>query len=43
MFEKVKRFYDEGLYTADQVRQFLAKGKITQEEYDAIVGENNNI
>lgn len=39
MFEKIKRFYDEGLYTAEQVRQFLVKGKITPEEYADIVGD----
>lgn len=38
MVEKIKKFYDMGLYSAAQVAQFLAKGKITQAEYDAIVG-----
>lgn len=38
MFEKVKRFYDLGLYTVLQVRAFAEKGKITWEEYSEIIG-----
>lgn len=37
MFEKIKRFYDLGLYTAEQVRKFFEKGVITEEEYKSIV------
>lgn len=39
MFERVKRFYDLGLYSAAQVAQFVAKGKLTAAEYAAITGE----
>lgn len=46
MFEKVKHFYDLGLYSKEQVRQFVIKGKLTPEEYELITGEsyiNNDI
>lgn len=38
MFEKIKRFYQEGLYTKAQVKKFLDKGVITEEQYIEIVG-----
>lgn len=38
MYEKIKRFYDEGLYTAEQVKRFWMKGVITEEQYRQIVG-----
>lgn len=38
MFEKIKRFYDLGLYTAAQVHKFVDKGVITEEQYAEIVG-----
>ena len=34
----VKRFYDLGLYSLEKVQAFLKMGKITQAEYDEIVG-----
>lgn len=39
MFEKVKHFYDLGLYTKEQVAMFVRKGKLTAEEYEEITGE----
>lgn len=39
--EKVKRFYDMGLYNKTMVHNFLLKGKITEEEYNQIVGGEN--
>lgn len=39
MSEKVKKFYDFGLYTKAQVKVFYLKGKITLAEYSEIVGE----
>lgn len=39
MYEKIKKFYDKGLYTKEQVYQFFIKGKITYEQYLEIVGE----
>ena len=38
MFEKIKKFYDLGLYTKGQVKMFYTKGKITEAEYLQIVG-----
>lgn len=39
MFEKVKKFYNLGLYTKAQVGRFVSKGVLTAEQYEAIVGE----
>lgn len=40
MYDKIKKFYDMGLYTAEQVYQFVIKGVITENEYNQIVGGN---
>lgn len=39
MFEKIKRFFDIGLYTKEQVYKFALKGVITEKEYKSIVDE----
>jgi uncharacterized XkdX family phage protein len=39
MYRKVKRLYDLGLYTAEQVKDFADRGKITPEQYEEITGE----
>ena len=39
MFDKIKRFYDLGLYSAEQVHKFVEKGVITEEQYNEIVKE----
>ena len=39
MFEKIKRYYDEGLWTKHMVRNAVKKGKITAEQYEEIVRE----
>lgn len=39
MYETVKRYYDLGYYDKDDVAKFVAKGKITPEEYELITGE----
>lgn len=39
MYEKVKKFYSLGLYTAEQVAQFVLRGKLTPEEYREITGQ----
>lgn len=38
MYEKIKKFYDMGLYTTAQVHKFVDKGIITEEQYAEIVG-----
>lgn len=37
MFDKIKRFYDLGLYNKEQVHKFVEKGVITEEQYEQIV------
>ena len=39
LFDKVKKFYDLGLYTKEHVANFVKKGAITAEEYELITGE----
>lgn len=38
-FEKVKSYYDRGLWKEFQVANAVAKGWITPEEYEEIVGQ----
>lgn len=38
-FAKVKRYYDEGLWSKRQVHDAVVKGWITAKEYDNIIGE----
>lgn len=38
MYEKVKRFFDCGLYSSEQVAMFVQKGKLTEEDYLKITG-----
>ncbi len=37
-FEKVKDYYDRGLWSVEKVRQAVVKGWITEEEFELIVG-----
>ena len=39
MKEKIKRWYKQGLWTAEMVRNAVIKGKLTEEEYREIVRE----
>ena len=39
MYEKIKRYYDLGLYTDEQIADFVRKGKLTPEQYESITGE----
>lgn len=39
-FEKVKKYYDKGLWNEEMVRNAVVKGWITEEEYAEIVGKN---
>lgn len=38
-FEKVKGYYNRGLWSKKQVHDAVGKGWITAEEYEIIVGE----
>lgn len=38
-FEKIKDFYERGLWTKEMVRNAVIKGKITADEYELITGE----
>lgn len=40
MYKKIKKYYDMGLYTKEQVHKFAEKGVITEDEYHTIVGED---
>lgn len=40
MFDKIKLWYDKGLWSAEQVHDAVDKGLITEEEYEEIVGGN---
>lgn len=39
MYKRVKRLYDLGLYTAEQVKDFADRGKITAKQYEEITGQ----
>lgn len=39
-FAKVKRYYDEGLWSKAMVANAVVKGWITAEEYEIITGES---
>lgn len=39
MFEKIKKWYEAGMWTKKQVRNAVLKGKITEDEYTEITGE----
>lgn len=38
-FERIKSFYDRGLWTKEMVADGVIYGRITPEEYEIIVGE----
>ncbi len=40
MFDKIKYYYDNGLWTIEKVRNAVVKGKITAAEYKLITGED---
>lgn len=37
MFEKIKRWYEQGLWNAAQVRQAVEKGLLTPAQYEQII------
>ena len=39
-FEKVKKYYDSGLWNKKQVENAVEKGWITQEEFEIIVADD---
>ena len=39
MYEKIKKFYDLGLWTEEMVKDALDKSIITEDEYEEIVGK----
>jgi len=39
-FDKVKRYYDAGLWGINKVRQAVVKGWITEEEFKEITGQD---
>ena len=39
MYEKIKKYYDSGLWSEVRVRNMVVKGVITEEEYASIVGK----
>ena len=43
MFKIIKRFYDRGIYSAEDVGVFVASGKITAEQYEEITGKKYEI
>lgn len=38
MFEKIKKWYNQGLWTAEMVQNAVNKSVLTQDEADEIVG-----
>lgn len=36
MFERIRKYFEKGLYTAEMVHKFVEKGVITEEEYEQI-------
>lgn len=39
MYEKIKEYYNTGLWSKERVRNMVVKGIITGEEYASIVGK----
>jgi len=40
MFEKIRYYYQKGIYTAEMVHTFVEKGVITEEQYREITQSN---
>lgn len=43
MFGIVKRYYDKGIYSNEDVKKFVLAGKITPEQYKEITGEEYTV
>ena len=42
MYEKIKEYYNTGLWSEERVRNMVVKGVITEEEFYEITGEFHN-
>lgn len=42
-YNKVKEYYDKGLWNKKAVRNAVIKGWITEEEYREIIGEESGV
>ena len=40
MFTIVKRYFDKGIYTTESVGSFVRAGRLTEEQYKEITGED---
>lgn len=40
MFEKIRKWYSQGLWTADMVKAAVAKGILTEDEAEEILQED---
>lgn len=38
-YERIKKYYDEGLWNIDRVRDAVIKGFITEEQFEDITGQ----
>lgn len=38
-FERIKKYYDDGLWNIDRVSDAVVKGFITEEEFELITGQ----
>lgn len=43
MFEKIKKYYDMGLYKKVHLEKLLSAGAITQEQFESIVKGDSNV
>ena len=41
MFERIKKYYEKGLYTDEMVHKFVEKGFLTEEQYKEIIASKN--
>ncbi len=39
MFQKIKKWYEDGMWVKEMVKNAVIKGKITEDEYKIITGE----
>ena len=43
MFEKIRKYYEMGLYKKVHLEKLLSAGAISQEQFESIVKENENV